>query len=200
MAERFQLVAGNLALDFANTLDNRYDAGRLVDLLPDLERLLAFAAQSGIISEPRARKLLRKTSAREGKRITERATELRETLYFLFRSIALRRSPSRSCLQTLNCFLADAHVVDVIVWHKAEFVRRRGESAKTADGLLWPILDAAVKLLTSPDRRHISECCEKKCRWLFLDRSKNHSRWWCDMRVCGNRAKVRRFHARRRKK
>jgi predicted RNA-binding Zn ribbon-like protein len=35
------------------------------------------------------------------------------------------------------------------------------------------------------------------CRWLFLDTSKNHTRRWCNMRVCGNRMKARRFHARR---
>ena len=39
---------------------------------------------------------------------------------------------------------------------------------------------------------------KKTCRWLFLDRSKNHSRRWCDMRICGNRSKTRRFYARQR--
>ena len=34
------------------------------------------------------------------------------------------------------------------------------------------------------------------CSWLFLDMSKNRSRRWCDMKVCGNRAKARRFSAR----
>ena len=33
------------------------------------------------------------------------------------------------------------------------------------------------------------------CGWLFLDRSKNRSRAWCDMRVCGNRAKASRHYA-----
>jgi predicted RNA-binding Zn ribbon-like protein len=34
------------------------------------------------------------------------------------------------------------------------------------------------------------------CRWLYLDNSKNKSRQWCDMKVCGNRAKVRAFYTR----
>jgi predicted RNA-binding Zn ribbon-like protein len=34
------------------------------------------------------------------------------------------------------------------------------------------------------------------CRWLYLDNSKNQSRQWCDMKVCGNRAKARAFHSR----
>jgi predicted RNA-binding Zn ribbon-like protein len=41
--------------------------------------------------------------------------------------------------------------------------------------------------------------CEKPdCRWLFLDTSKNHSRRWCDMKICGNRMKARRFKAQHR--
>jgi predicted RNA-binding Zn ribbon-like protein len=36
------------------------------------------------------------------------------------------------------------------------------------------------------------------CHWLFVDRSRNRTRVWCDMRVCGNRAKARRHYARRR--
>jgi predicted RNA-binding Zn ribbon-like protein len=31
------------------------------------------------------------------------------------------------------------------------------------------------------------------CRFVFYDQSKNGTRTWCSMRVCGNRAKVRRF-------
>ena len=43
----------------------------------------------------------------------------------------------------------------------------------------------------------IRECPgQGTCGWLFLDLSKNASRRWCDMRVCGNRAKARRHYAR----
>ena len=43
----------------------------------------------------------------------------------------------------------------------------------------------------------VRECGASDCAWLFLDTSKNHHRRWCDMTRCGNRAKVRRFYARR---
>lgn len=35
------------------------------------------------------------------------------------------------------------------------------------------------------------------CNWLFLDRSRNSSRLWCDMAVCGNRQKAKRHYRRR---
>jgi predicted RNA-binding Zn ribbon-like protein len=36
-------------------------------------------------------------------------------------------------------------------------------------------------------------CTDDNCRWVFFDRSKNHSSRWCSMESCGNRAKARRF-------
>ncbi|MEV5571515.1 CGNR zinc finger domain-containing protein [Spirillospora sp. NPDC052269] len=39
-------------------------------------------------------------------------------------------------------------------------------------------------------------CQESTCRWAFLDTSKNRSRAWCSMRVCGNRTKTRAYRAR----
>jgi predicted RNA-binding Zn ribbon-like protein len=40
-------------------------------------------------------------------------------------------------------------------------------------------------------------CPADDCLWAFYDFSRNHSRTWCDMRVCGNRAKARAFRLRR---
>jgi predicted RNA-binding Zn ribbon-like protein len=40
-------------------------------------------------------------------------------------------------------------------------------------------------------------CPADDCLWAFYDFSRNHSRAWCDMRVCGNRAKARAFRSRR---
>jgi predicted RNA-binding Zn ribbon-like protein len=40
-------------------------------------------------------------------------------------------------------------------------------------------------------------CTDDDCRWVFFDRSKNHSSRWCSMESCGNRAKARRFRQKR---
>lgn len=40
-------------------------------------------------------------------------------------------------------------------------------------------------------------CTDSNCRWVFFDRSKNHSSRWCSMESCGNRAKARRFRQKR---
>jgi predicted RNA-binding Zn ribbon-like protein len=65
-----------------------------------------------------------------------------------------------------------------------------------AAGLLAPVLWSAATLLTGPDRAHIRECAGERCGWLYVDRSRNRARRWCDMRTCGNREKARRHYAR----
>ena len=198
MADEFQLVAGHLALDFANTLDYRYDPDRLIDLLPSYERFLAFCRQSGVITAAQMRRLLDGLTGFDSQRVLKEVIELREALYFLILSAVHGRSPDESHLRALNRFLSEARTVDEVVWHKRRFVRSFRDVTERPDGPLRQIVDAAVDLITSSDLYNIGECSEKTCRWLFLDRSRNHSRRWCDMQLCGNRSKARRFYARTR--
>ena len=196
MAEEFQLVAGHVALDFANTLDNRYDPSRLVELLPVYERFLDFARQSGILTAPQVRRLSAGTDEPEAQRTLARIIELREALHFLFLSVAAGTPPPRPALDTLNRFLAEARAGQMLVWEKGHFAWQSPQLTGTPIAPLYPIVFAAAELLTSSDLTHVRECSAQACRWLFLDRSKNHSRRWCDMKVCGNRAKAQRFHSR----
>lgn len=66
------------------------------------------------------------------------------------------------------------------------------EADANLEKVLWPAIRSASELLTSPDLGRLKICNAHDCRWLFLDRSRNGRRRWCDMRVCGNREKVRR--------
>lgn len=60
---------------------------------------------------------------------------------------------------------------------------------------LWSVIREAAELLTSGRLAQVRECAGDACSWLFLDTTKNHSRRWCSMRGCGNRARVRRHRA-----
>jgi predicted RNA-binding Zn ribbon-like protein len=59
----------------------------------------------------------------------------------------------------------------------------------------WPAAHAALDLLRDGDLDRLAEC--GRCRWLFLDHSRNHSRRWCSMDACGGVVKMRRHRARR---
>jgi predicted RNA-binding Zn ribbon-like protein len=56
-------------------------------------------------------------------------------------------------------------------------------------------LKSAYDILTGEEPRRIKEC--GACGWLFLDRSKNNARRWCDMQSCGSIDKSRRYYQRK---
>ncbi len=197
MSHSFQLVAGHVALDFANTLDFRFDPSRTVDLLSSYARFVDFGLQSGLITASQAARLSRQSGNTATRAALKSAIELREALEVVFRSVISGKAPAKSSLEVLNSFLVKSKDHEAFVWRDSTLVRKYGDLAQRPDGPIWPLLDAAVELLTSGARTRIRECKELSCRWLFLDHSKNLSRRWCDMQLCGNRTKVRKFRKRR---
>ena len=57
---------------------------------------------------------------------------------------------------------------------------------------LWPVIWAAAQLLTSDESGNIHICAAPDCGWMYVDRSRNGMRRWCQMETCGTRAKGRR--------
>jgi predicted RNA-binding Zn ribbon-like protein len=56
-----------------------------------------------------------------------------------------------------------------------------------------------AQLLSSTEFQNLKKCDNNNCALYFIDTSKNHSRRWCSMEVCGNRAKVSSFLKRAKK-
>ncbi len=54
----------------------------------------------------------------------------------------------------------------------------------------------SLQFLISDDVRLVNTCQDPECGWVFLDRSRNHTRRWCSSSDCGNRNRVRRYNAR----
>ncbi len=67
-------------------------------------------------------------------------------------------------------------------------------AARGWDGVSDALLPALLEL--EGERTRLTHCGNETCRFLFLDRSRNHSRRWCEMAVCGNRVKLRRHRQR----
>ncbi len=68
----------------------------------------------------------------------------------------------------------------------------------TAAGGLARIAASIMDSVAAGTWPRLKTCQVDDCRWAFLDTSKNRSRTWCSMKVCGNRAKTRAYRARRR--
>jgi len=67
--------------------------------------------------------------------------------------------------------------------------------AAGAVGALGRLVATLYVAMQSPEWDRLKLCDSDPCRWVFYDRSKNHSSRWCTMASCGNREKARRFRA-----
>jgi predicted RNA-binding Zn ribbon-like protein len=63
-------------------------------------------------------------------------------------------------------------------------------------GALGVVLGAAGEAMADGSWQRAKACRSDTCCWAFVDRSRNRSRQWCSMSVCGNRAKARTFRER----
>jgi hypothetical protein len=72
-----------------------------------------------------------------------------------------------------------------------------GTPRLVAPDVVGAVLAAAHRLAVLGAWERVKICPADDCRWAFYDRSRNHSRTWCSMRVCGNREKARAWRGRR---
>ena len=64
-------------------------------------------------------------------------------------------------------------------------------------GAMGRLVAALYSAMQEDEWDRLKLCTDDNCRWVFYDRSKNHSSRWCSMASCGNRAKARRFRQKR---
>ena len=76
----------------------------------------------------------------------------------------------------------------------------RAEPAQAGvDGALGELLAVVVRAMAAGHWTRLKACLNDECRWAFYDHSNARSSKWCDMRVCGNRAKQKAYRARSRR-
>jgi predicted RNA-binding Zn ribbon-like protein len=197
-APAYDFSGGRPALDFANTVGGR---GRETprDDLPSYAHLVAWGRQAGLIADSEAEALVRsaRTNPDGAISVHTRAVELREAIYRVMAALPAGMPPMGDDLATVNAELANALAHARVIRTDGEFVWGWNASHRL-DRVLWPVARDAAELLTSELRERVRVCAEQRCGWLFMDASKNRSRQWCDMKVCGNRAKARRHYERTR--
>jgi predicted RNA-binding Zn ribbon-like protein len=188
----FELTGGRLSLDFVNTVDNRPTARRL-ELLETYADLAAWARQSGILSSREEEALVRQAreAPRRASKVLERTRSLRETLFDLLsrRDVSGLDILRRALPRAYRGPVLEAGPSYRLVWK---------DDPDALDRMLGPVVRSAVELLASPDLDRVRVCGADNCDWLFLDESRSRSRQWCNMAVCGNRAKARRFYRKKR--
>jgi predicted RNA-binding Zn ribbon-like protein len=201
----FDLSGGYAALDFVNSLDNRFHEAGPVELLTDYDDLLRFMQQTTLLDSRQAR-LLSKVDSDRAARAVRSAKELREALAAAFYGYVEGRPPLAADVRTLERQFHSADRHRELRWEaaarnshpRAGITWEWGRFEANAELPVWILSQSASRLMQSDAMEWVRACGAESCRWLFLDTSKNHTRRWCNMSVCGNRMKARRFQARRR--
>jgi predicted RNA-binding Zn ribbon-like protein len=197
MSRTFQLIAGHPVLDFVNTLDYRFRDAGPIELLASYADLLGFVRQSGLASGRQSVGLQGTSHTPAAARALRSARDLREALATWFYAADDGNPVRMEAVKTLERWFLDADRHRELAAPSALRVAwTRGRFENHPDLPVWLIAQAAAGLLTSEDTARIHQCKSAACRWLFLDMSRNHSRCWCDMKICGNRMKARRFQRR----
>ena len=177
---KHRFSGGVLALDTANTVVLRGDPARSFDRFDNASEIARFAAAAqGFRADELGGRSL---AAPCPDTIVGKVTAIREATDRLFRAAA--SSGGAIEMRLLPDFLwACAAGLD----GHAGLVGADGPIAFEA-----ALAVSALSLLSGDTGRRIKICAH--CGWLFVDRSRNSSRLWCDMAVCGNRQKAKRHY------
>ena len=192
------LLGGWLCLDFANTLDGR-ESQADVEYLTGYADLIAWSLRVETLTAREADDLLAaaQRDPQAAQRAFAEALRLRDIIYAVFAAIARQRPVAQADLDALSVAVADALAHGRLCQADDHVAWRWPDDAATLERPLWPIAHSAAELLMAAALRWVRWCPGQNCGWLFIDATKNHSRRWCSMETCGNRAKARRhYHTR----
>ena len=181
---------GLLALDTANTVVLRGDPARSFDRFADPAEITRFAEAAGTFrgDELGGRRL----EAPDPQRIAPVVLSIREATDRLFRACAREGALGTGLMPGFLRACADG-----LSGHAEKLGmagRPFGDPAKPL-AFEAALAVSALSLLGGSVISRLRIC--PNCGWLFVDRSRNASRLWCDMAVCGNRRKAGRHYRRR---
>ena len=192
----FEFTGNHVCLDFTNTVNDRVSTPR--ELLNSYDDLMRWSEEADILSEDDAHRLRAEAAHHpaEAEQVLQQAIALREAIYRILSAHISDTEAGKGDLVTLNSILARAMTSTCIRNNGKGFAWDWDWSHQsvTLDRMLWSIARSMADLLTSAELESVRMCAAEDCGWLFLDTSKNHSRRWCDMKGCGNRAKARKYY------
>jgi predicted RNA-binding Zn ribbon-like protein len=186
----------DLCLDFANTLPR--PNGEFGESLHGLSDLLRWSSENGLLDATAFARIDHWATRypSDSGALFEEAIALRANFYRILFALSGKEMPETRALTSLNSALERAPVRQTVALADHGFGWRLDANRCSAASLLAPVLWSAGDLLVGPDIAHLRHCANPRCLWLFFDDSKNGTRRWCSMSLCGNRAKAHRHYQR----
>ena len=169
----YTFVSGHLALDLTGTVGHR-GAPDQYELLTEPATLASWIRDAGLLDDPPP----------INQDDLSRTRSLRESIYRMAKA-RLDGMPGSTQDHALLNSAAEPTPIAVRLSENGA-VTRSGELT----AIHSTIARVAIELLGGADGANLKACEATPCSRLYLDGSRRRSRRWCDMRMCGNRAKA----------
>ena len=190
-------LSGALGVAFVNTAAARPDNSQLG--VEDYGQLLTWGQRAEIVSASEAERLTQ-VAARHpdrAKAVYARADQLRRNLARIFVAVSKQAEMPRKDLDAFNQALAHTMPAARLVPGKTGLTWGWAGDEDALERVLWPVLHSVAELLVSMEGQpHVRLCAGMECGLFFVDRTPSGQRKWCEMKTCGNRAKVLRHYYR----
>jgi predicted RNA-binding Zn ribbon-like protein len=189
----FALVGGRLWLDFVNTDDARL--GTRLDTIASFEHFVEWLAVAGVVDAERAAALQRR--AREQPSGAAAALVEARRMRAALRGLA-EQGRGDGGLKARDNALAEINRIlgrsvgtrRVETTDAGGYARSFVSVGDAFGGLVIPVVESAVDSLVNGELARVRICADRRCPRVFVDLTRSHTRRWCDMATCGNRAKA----------
>jgi predicted RNA-binding Zn ribbon-like protein len=186
----FWFIGGDISIDLVNT--EMIESGTLVDRISTPEQLRRWLAASDLGQDLGV-------PGHVSEEVFAKVIKLRRALRTGYDELSLGRPLPESTVLTLNDILGPDPGSRLRDGGGGRLERSSRVNLATQPWWLpWLLADAAADLIVSPAAALLRRCASQVCVLFFIDTSRNHSRRWCSMELCGNRDKVAAHHQRAR--
>jgi predicted RNA-binding Zn ribbon-like protein len=196
LRQPFLFVGNHPCLDFINT--QMIVRGNPTDLLGGCEDLVAWLVQASAVDKVQAAVVMTQWGHKDQEQLFEQGIRFRGTLREMVKRIVARKSIPHSAVACINQVLSRCPGYPQLVYKNGGYTRQFQSQAAQKDGILAPLAEAASDLLCSGNLSLVKKCGNPSCILYFYDTTKNHTRNWCSMQLCGNRIKVAAHYQRKR--
>jgi len=184
-------------LDFINT--ELILEGQRTDLLEDCAALVEWLIRAKILGANEGKGTVARLGHTEGERLLSEAKTFRMALREMAEQMVARNPVPRSVLETINRRLSQRPGYPQLLRMNGRVERHFYSPTQGPAHLLALLAEAASDLLCGVDLALVKKCRNQACILFFYDTTKNHTRQWCSMSLCGNRMKVAAHYRRQRK-
>ncbi|ELR70350.1 Hypothetical protein C900_04035 [Fulvivirga imtechensis AK7] len=190
--ENISLHGGWLCLDFINTVHD-WTVDQPYDYLSSYEAVLKWSKRLKVLPEDDINALREKyeQDREAGEQVLDQMNKARKVLHELF-LVVIRNSPIAEDIKKQFNKLLGSALSNLQIMVDGSILPQEYWDGMDLEKPLYPVMKSAYDLLMSDRLSRVKEC--GACGWLFLDKSKNNSRRWCDMQACGSTVKAKRYY------